>query len=222
MFVGGAGCQILIASPRPCGASRAYQNIGQVRLTSIRFQPIAERETFPAFRRMAPTLPTCASLEERQINLSRKLACTMQPLRAKVDIEMEAQNREMLSALSERAQMQLRLQQTVEGRSQRLATTSSACSDTLMPLSPRSASRSTLTGRWLRQYPSSSSLVAIFVHSRLRQAPDSVSSLPGDVRRPSPLRVEWLSSVGNRAVSLVGTSRLPQFWRGHRAEWTRR
>ncbi|WP_287306744.1 DUF3422 family protein [Mesorhizobium sp.] len=101
------------------GATRAYQSIVQGRLTAIGFEPIEEHQTFSAFlnRRMAPALRTCASIEERQINLSRKLARATQLLRAKVDVGMEAQNREILSTLSERAQMQLRLQQTVEGLS---------------------------------------------------------------------------------------------------------
>lgn len=52
----------------------------------------AERETFSAFlsRRMAPPLQTCISIEEHQIDLSRKLTRATQSLRAKVDIEMEA------------------------------------------------------------------------------------------------------------------------------------
>lgn len=101
------------------GASRAYQNIVQSRLTDIGFEPIPERESFAAFlnRRLNPALRTCASIEERQINLSRKLARATQLLRAKVDVGMERQNREILSTLSERAHMQLRLQQTVEGLS---------------------------------------------------------------------------------------------------------
>lgn len=58
------------------GASRAYQNIVHGRIAAIGFEAVADRETFQAFlsRRMAPALQTCFSLEERQINLSRKLA----------------------------------------------------------------------------------------------------------------------------------------------------
>lgn len=101
------------------GASRAYQNIVHGRISAIGFEPVADRETFQAFlsRRMAPALQTCFSLEERQINLSRKLARATQLLRAKVDVAMEKQNRDILQTMSERAQLQLRLQQTVEGLS---------------------------------------------------------------------------------------------------------
>ncbi|UJW77627.1 DUF3422 domain-containing protein (plasmid) [Rhizobium sp. SL42] len=101
------------------GASRAYQNIVLGRIAAIGFEPLPDRETFPAFlnRRMAPALQTCFSLEERQINLSRKLARATQLLRAKVDVAMERQNRDILETMSERARLQLRLQQTVEGLS---------------------------------------------------------------------------------------------------------
>ncbi|MDK4740423.1 DUF3422 domain-containing protein [Rhizobium sp. CNPSo 3464] len=101
------------------GASRAYQNIVLGRITAIGFEPVPDRETFQAFlnRRMAPALQTCFSLEERQVNLSRKLARATQLLRAKVDVAMERQNRDILQTMSERAQLQLRLQQTVEGLS---------------------------------------------------------------------------------------------------------
>lgn len=98
------------------GASRAYENIVQGRLTAIRFESICERETFTSFldRRMGPALKTCAAIEERQINLSIKLARATQLLRTKIDIALERQNRDILITLSERARMQLRLQQTVE------------------------------------------------------------------------------------------------------------
>jgi uncharacterized membrane-anchored protein len=60
---------------------------------------------------------TCASTEERQANLSRKLARAAQLLRARVDVALEQQNRSLLETMNERARTQLRLQQTVEGLS---------------------------------------------------------------------------------------------------------
>jgi uncharacterized membrane-anchored protein len=60
---------------------------------------------------------TCASTEERQANLSRKLARAAQLLRARVDVALEQQNRTLLEAINRRALTQLRLQQTVEGLS---------------------------------------------------------------------------------------------------------
>jgi uncharacterized membrane-anchored protein len=60
---------------------------------------------------------TCASTEERQGNLSQKLARAAQLLRTRVDIDLERQNQSLLSAMNERVRTQLRLQQTVEGLS---------------------------------------------------------------------------------------------------------
>jgi len=68
-------------------------------------------------RRLNPAMRTCASTEERQANLSRKLARAAQLLRTRVDVELERQNRDLLVAMNERARAQLRLQQTVEGLS---------------------------------------------------------------------------------------------------------
>jgi uncharacterized membrane-anchored protein len=56
-------------------------------------------------------------LEERQLNLSRKLTRAANLLRTRVDVEIEQQNRDLLSSMNQRAQSQLRLQQTVEGLS---------------------------------------------------------------------------------------------------------
>jgi uncharacterized membrane-anchored protein len=68
-------------------------------------------------RRLNPAMRTCASTEERQANLSRKLARAAQLLRARVDVALEQQNRSLLESMNERARIQLRLQQTVEGLS---------------------------------------------------------------------------------------------------------
>ena len=75
--------------------------------------------TFQDFlaRRMAPAMRTCAMLEERQAKLSEKLSRAANLLRTRVDVEIERQNRDLLSAMNDRARMQLRLQETVEGLS---------------------------------------------------------------------------------------------------------
>src|SRR4051794_1973500 len=101
------------------GASRAYDRLGQGRFSAPRTGPVDGFESLESFlsRRMAPAMQTCVSIEERQINLSRKLARAAQLLRTRVEIELEAQNADLLRALSERSEAQLRLQQTVEGLS---------------------------------------------------------------------------------------------------------
>lgn len=101
------------------GASRAYDTIVQQRLTAIGEQAHDGWPTLGAFltRRMAPAMRTCQMLQERQADLSRKLARAANLLRTRVDVALEQQNRDLLAAMNERARMQLRLQQTVEGLS---------------------------------------------------------------------------------------------------------
>ncbi len=101
------------------GASRAYDSIVQQRLGAIGEAPFDGYSTIAQFlnRRVAPAMRTCAMLEERQVNLSRKLTRAGNLLRTRVDVAIEKQNRDLLAAMNERTRMQLRLQQTVEGLS---------------------------------------------------------------------------------------------------------
>ncbi|WP_011579712.1 MULTISPECIES: DUF3422 family protein [Chelativorans] len=101
------------------GASRAYDGIVQERLEMLNEAPVSGYETWATFlqRRLAPAMRTCRSVEERQANLSRKLTRAATLLRSWVDVEMEKQNRDLLASMNRRAEMQLRLQQTVEGLS---------------------------------------------------------------------------------------------------------
>lgn len=101
------------------GASRAYDNIVRQRLDAIGEEPHGGWPTIAAFlsRRMAPAMRTCQMLQERQADLSRKLARSANLLRTRVDVALEQQNRDLLAAMNERTRLQLRLQQTVEGLS---------------------------------------------------------------------------------------------------------
>lgn len=101
------------------GASRAYDEIVQLRLQTIGERKTGGLPTWSSFlaRRMAPALRTCATLEERQANLAGKLARAANLLRTRVDVELEQQNRDVLRAMNERTRLQLMLQATVEGLS---------------------------------------------------------------------------------------------------------
>jgi uncharacterized membrane-anchored protein len=101
------------------GATRAYDELVRLRLNSIGERPVPGMQSWSSFlsRRLNPAMRTCASTEERQANLSRKLARAAQLLRARVDVALEQQNRSLLETMNERARTQLRLQQTVEGLS---------------------------------------------------------------------------------------------------------
>ena len=101
------------------GASRAYNEIVQLRLQTIGERKVEGWPTWSSFlaRRMAPAMRTCATTEDRQNDLSEKLARAANLLRTRVDVEMERQNRDLLKSMNERTRLQLRLQTTVEGLS---------------------------------------------------------------------------------------------------------
>ncbi|MHC2338231.1 putative membrane-anchored protein [Bradyrhizobium sp. USDA 4454] len=101
------------------GASRAYNELVQSRLSIIEGNDVSGYPTWSSFlaRRMAPAMRTCATVEDRQATLSVKLARAADLLRTRVDVEIERQNRDLLQAINERARQQLRLQCTVEGLS---------------------------------------------------------------------------------------------------------
>ncbi|MFK8253570.1 DUF3422 family protein [Ancylobacter terrae] len=101
------------------GATRAYEEIVKLRLKTIGERPVPGFPTWQQFlaRRMQPAMRTCQGIEHRQANLSVKLTSAANLLRTRVDVELEQQNRDLLTSMNARARMQLRLQQTVEGLS---------------------------------------------------------------------------------------------------------
>lgn len=101
------------------GASRAYNDIVQARLAVIEGAEITGYPTWSSFlaRRMAPAMRTCETMEDRQADLSIKLARAADLLRTRVDVELEEQNRDLLRSMNDRTRLQLRLQSTVEGLS---------------------------------------------------------------------------------------------------------
>lgn len=101
------------------GASQAYGNIVNERLASLGEETVPGHISIATYlgRSLPPALRTCASVEQRQANLSRKLARIANLLRTRVEIEIESQNRNLLKSMNRRTQMQLRLQKTVEGLS---------------------------------------------------------------------------------------------------------
>ncbi|MGO4835360.1 DUF3422 family protein, partial [Rhizobiaceae sp. 2RAB30] len=101
------------------GASRAYDGIVRERLDALDETVVPGYDTWAGFlqRRVAPAMRTCRSVEERQANLSRELTRATTLLRTWVDVEVEKQNRDLLASMNNRARVQLRLQQTVEGLS---------------------------------------------------------------------------------------------------------
>ena len=101
------------------GASRAYYNIVLERVAMLAEKPVSGNESLGSFlqRRLAPAMRTCQSVEERQANLSRKLARATALLRSWIDVDLQKFNTKLLDSMNQRAHLQLRLQQTVEGLS---------------------------------------------------------------------------------------------------------
>lgn len=101
------------------GASRAYSEIVRLRLETIGERKVGGLPTWSSFlaRRMAPAMRTCVTTEERQANLSAKLARAANLLRTRVDVALQQQNQDLLKSMDMRTRLQLRLQQTVEGLS---------------------------------------------------------------------------------------------------------
>jgi uncharacterized membrane-anchored protein len=100
-------------------ATRAYYGIINSRLDVIKEQPSAPFPTVTAFfnRRLRPAIETCNATENRQGRLSDQLARATELLSTGIQADLEKQNRDLLHSMDERAHMQLRLQQTVEGLS---------------------------------------------------------------------------------------------------------
>jgi uncharacterized membrane-anchored protein len=98
------------------GATRAYYELVSLRLDALAEVALPDVPTLKAFltRRLTPAIRTCAATEERQENLSRKLARAAQLLRTRVDIELESQNKDLLSKMNDRFRLQLKLQQAVK------------------------------------------------------------------------------------------------------------
>lgn len=101
------------------GAARAYAAIVWDRIAALREERIEGVQTFQEFmtRRYAPAMRTVESGGERLENLSARATRASDLLRARVDVALAEQNQSLLHSMDRRADLQLRLQETVEGLS---------------------------------------------------------------------------------------------------------
>jgi len=101
------------------GATKAYYAIVQQRLAELREGRLQGLPTLSETieRRMAPAMKTCDHTSMRQHSLSQRVSRVASLLRARVEVELEKQNQEVLNTMNKRAEIQLRLQETVEGLS---------------------------------------------------------------------------------------------------------
>lgn len=101
------------------GAARAYHDLVMQRIDELRELRVSGCPTFREMmqRRLLPAMQTCIAMAKRQDDLSDRLARSSELLRTRVDVELERQNQEQLAQMNQRARLQLRLQETVEGLS---------------------------------------------------------------------------------------------------------
>ncbi len=98
-------------------ASRAYSEIVWRRLEVLSATPLPGLIDLKAFmsRRYDPAMRSCEATRVRLGSLSERATRVATLLRTRIDVVLEEQNREVLSAMNKRSAQQLRLQETVEG-----------------------------------------------------------------------------------------------------------
>ena len=101
------------------GATAAYEAIVSQRIEVLREIRIQGRQTFGEFmmRRYDPAMRTVKSAEARLRSMAERAQRAAELLRTRVDVERSAQNQKLLESMDKRADLQLRLQRTVEGLS---------------------------------------------------------------------------------------------------------
>jgi uncharacterized membrane-anchored protein len=100
-------------------AANAYYDLVQQRIDELREERIEGFQTFREFndRRFLPAIATCRAVSARQSALSERIAHATVLLSTRVSVSRERQNQTILQSMDRRANLQLRLQQTVEGLS---------------------------------------------------------------------------------------------------------
>lgn len=99
------------------GATGAYSALVNQRIAVLREERFDGRQTFAEFmmRRFDPAMRTVQSVEGQMRAMAERAERAANLLRTRVDVERSAQNQDLLSSMDRRADMQLRLQKTVEG-----------------------------------------------------------------------------------------------------------
>ncbi|MBL4828990.1 MAG: DUF3422 domain-containing protein [Aliivibrio sp.] len=100
-------------------ASKAYYALVLKRVENIKENSLNGIQSISSFidRRLAPAMRTVESMDERIAILSRRVSRASNLLQTRINTTLQAQNKELLKSMDNRAQLQLRLQQTVEGLS---------------------------------------------------------------------------------------------------------
>ncbi len=99
------------------GATGAYAALVNQRIEVLREERFAGRQTFAEFmmRRFDPATRTVTAVEAQLRAMAERAERAANLLRTRVDVERSAQNQDLLASMDRRADLQLRLQKTVEG-----------------------------------------------------------------------------------------------------------
>lgn len=100
-------------------ASKAYYALVRKRVEDIKEKRIEGIQRISSFmdRRLAPAMRTVVSMDHRISILSKRVNRASNLLQARINTTLQSQNKELLISMDRRANLQLRLQQTVEGLS---------------------------------------------------------------------------------------------------------
>jgi len=100
-------------------ATRAYYALVMKRIEQLRISEMRGLQTITYFldRRLTPAVRTCEAVGTRLDDLSQRIDRAAELIRTRVDLSIEEQNQTLLASMDRRSQMQLRLQQAVEGLS---------------------------------------------------------------------------------------------------------
>ncbi len=99
------------------GATTAYEALVNQRVQVMREERFRGRQTFREFmmRRFDPAMRTVNASERNLHQMADRATRAANLLRTRVDVERSAQNQRLLESMDRRADLQLRLQKTVEG-----------------------------------------------------------------------------------------------------------
>ncbi|VVP12292.1 hypothetical protein PS838_03403 [Pseudomonas fluorescens] len=100
-------------------ATQAYAQLVFERLGELRESHVGDCQRLGVFidRRFKPTVRYCTATEQRLEHLAKSVANLGDLLQARVQVEMEEQNSEILKSLNARADAQIKIQRAVEGLS---------------------------------------------------------------------------------------------------------
>ncbi|MDJ0995494.1 MAG: DUF3422 domain-containing protein [Dinoroseobacter sp.] len=101
------------------GATGAYEALVNQRIEVLREERFVGRQIFAEFmmRRFDPAMRTVKATEQRMAQMAQRATRAAELLRTRVDVERQIQNQKLLESMDKRADLQLRLQKTVEGLS---------------------------------------------------------------------------------------------------------